>query len=64
VKELANDKTTDLSEMTGTQDDQPVAWRPSLEYVEHSRLKRFMEQHRIRDYAQLPTRSTEARDWF
>ncbi|MBE3035062.1 MAG: hypothetical protein IMZ74_17955 [Actinobacteria bacterium] len=39
MKELANDKTADLSEMTGTQDDLPIAWRPSLEYVEPSRTR-------------------------
>lgn len=41
-----------------------VAWRPSREYIEHSRLKQFMDRHGLADYAALLERSTTDLDWF
>jgi hypothetical protein len=39
-------------------DENEIAWRPSQAYIDRSRLKRFMDQHRLRDYAHLLLRST------
>ena len=41
-----------------------IAWRPSREYIERSRLTAFMKTHGLRDYAQLMERSTTDLDWF
>ena len=41
-----------------------VAWRPSAEYIERSRLKAFIERHQLRDYADLLARSTADPEWF
>ena len=41
-----------------------VAWRPSAEYVERSRLQAFIERHHLRDYADLLARSTADPEWF
>jgi acetyl-CoA synthetase len=41
-----------------------IAWRPSRDYVENSRLRAFMRQHDIADYADLLRRSTTDLDWF
>lgn len=41
-----------------------VAWRPTPEYVQHSRLKAFMDRHGVRSYAELLTRSTDDLEWF
>src|SRR5262245_62668579 len=41
-----------------------VAWRPTPEYVEGSRLTAFMREHGLRDYAELMRRSTTDLDWF
>jgi acetyl-CoA synthetase len=41
-----------------------IAWRPTREYIEHSRLKSFMDRHGLRDYAALLQRSTTDLDWF
>jgi acetyl-CoA synthetase len=30
-----------------------VAWRPTREYIEHSRLKAFIDRHGLRDYPDL-----------
>ena len=41
-----------------------VAWRPTPEYVQHSRLTAFMDRHGVRSYAELLTRSTTDVEWF
>jgi acetyl-CoA synthetase len=41
-----------------------VAWRPSPEYIERSRLMDFMTRHGLRDYADLMHRSTTDLEWF
>ncbi len=42
----------------------PIAWRPTPDYLERSRLKRFMDQHQIRDFDHLLRRSTRVPEWF
>jgi len=41
-----------------------IAWRPSREYIERSRLTAFMKKYGLRDYAHLMERSTTDLDWF
>lgn len=41
-----------------------IVWRPSPEYIERSRLKRFMAQHGIATVDELMRRSTEDLQWF
>ncbi len=41
-----------------------IAWRPSPEYVERSRIKRFMDRHGISDYQELLSRSSDQIEWF
>ena len=41
-----------------------IAWRPSRDYVEHSRLVAFIRKYGLRDYAHLMERSTTDLDWF
>ena len=41
-----------------------IAWRPTQEYMQRSRLRRFMERHGIPDLESLLRRSTEDLDWF
>jgi acetyl-CoA synthetase len=44
--------------------NEPVAWRPSGEYLSKSRLLRFMKRHGIDDYATLMRRSVDEPEWF
>jgi acetyl-CoA synthetase len=41
-----------------------IAWRPTPEYVEQSRLKRFMDRQGIVSLAELMRRSTQDLEWF
>jgi acetyl-CoA synthetase len=41
-----------------------VAWRPSAEYIDRSRLSAFIGRHGLRDYADLLARSTADLEWF
>jgi acetyl-CoA synthetase len=41
-----------------------IAWQPTPEYVERSRLKRFMDRHGIASVAELMRRSTQDLEWF
>ena len=41
-----------------------IAWRPTPEYIERSRLTAFMRTYGLRDYAHLMQRSTTDLDWF
>ncbi len=43
---------------------EPVAWRPSEEYLQKSRLLRFMQRHGIGDYSALLERATDDPAWF
>jgi acetyl-CoA synthetase len=41
-----------------------IAWRPTPDYIERSRLTAFMKRHGLRDYAELMERSTTDLEWF
>jgi acetyl-CoA synthetase len=41
-----------------------IAWRPSPEVVERSRLTAFMRRHGVRNFAALVERSTTDLEWF
>lgn len=41
-----------------------IAWRPTREYIDRSRLVAFMQRHGLRDYAELMQRSTTDLEWF
>jgi acetyl-CoA synthetase len=41
-----------------------IAWHPTPEYRDRSRLKRFMGQHGIDDYPALHARSVQDPNWF
>jgi acetyl-CoA synthetase len=43
---------------------EPVAWRPTEEYLQKSRLLRFMRLHDIPDYATLQERAASDPAWF
>ncbi|HET9109955.1 MAG TPA: acetate--CoA ligase [Ktedonobacterales bacterium] len=44
--------------------DEPIAWRPSDEYLNRSRLLRFMREHGISDYDRLLLRAGDDPAWF
>jgi acetyl-CoA synthetase len=48
----------------GQRSSDEVAWRPTAEYLERSRLQRFMRRHGVADLKSLLTRSTDDLDWF
>ena len=49
----------------GTNKDSPeIVWRPTAEYVERSRLWRFMQLRRLSTFADLLARSTSDPEWF
>jgi acetyl-CoA synthetase len=41
-----------------------IAWRPSPEYTEQSRLKAFMDRHGLRSFDELLRRSVTDLEWF
>jgi acetyl-CoA synthetase len=41
-----------------------IAWRPTADYVNRSRLKAFIELHGLRTYDELLARSTADPEWF
>ncbi len=41
-----------------------IVWRPSAEQIEHSNLKRFMDEQHIASYEELMERSTTDVAWF
>ena len=41
-----------------------IAWRPSQEYLDRSRLRRFMKQHGVADLKALVRRSNNEPEWF
>jgi acetyl-CoA synthetase len=43
---------------------QSIVWRPSEEYTERSRLKRFMDRHGLETFESLMERSTDDVAWF
>ncbi len=44
--------------------NQPIVWEPSEEYVQRSRLKRFMDRHHLKTFEELMQRSTTDIAWF
>ena len=44
--------------------NEPIAWRPSEEYLQRSRLRRFMERHGIASYPDLLARANADPAWF
>ena len=44
--------------------NEPIAWRPSEEYLQRSRLRRFMERHGIASYPELLARANADPAWF
>jgi acetyl-CoA synthetase len=44
--------------------NQPIVWEPSEEYVQRSRLKRFMDRHHLKTFDELMQRSTTDIAWF
>ncbi len=59
---LADAATTAAGERQAA--DNGIVWRPTEEYVQASRLHRFMERHGIAGYDELLRRSIEDLDWF
>jgi acetyl-CoA synthetase len=43
---------------------EPIAWRPTEEYLHKSRLLRFMRRHDVPDYPTLLQRATADPSWF
>ena len=41
-----------------------IAWRPTAEYIERSRLVAFMRKHGLSSFDELMQRSTTDLDWF
>jgi acetyl-CoA synthetase len=41
-----------------------IAWRPTAEYVNRSRLKAFIDRHGLHTYDELLARSTADPEWF
>src|SRR5918994_4653547 len=41
-----------------------IAWRPTRDYVERSRLKAFMDRHALGSYDELLRRSIAEPSWF
>ena len=41
-----------------------IAWRPTLDYVERSRLRQFISRHGLRDLDDLLRRSVSDPEWF
>jgi acetyl-CoA synthetase len=44
--------------------EEPIAWRPSADYLKRSRLKRFMDRYGIADVPALLRRADEDPAWF
>ena len=44
--------------------NEPIAWRPSEEYLQRSQLRRFMERHGVASYPDLLTRANADPSWF
>ncbi|HEY7020781.1 MAG TPA: AMP-binding protein [Ktedonobacterales bacterium] len=44
--------------------NEPIAWRPSEEYLQRSRLRRFMERHGVASYPDLLARANDDPAWF
>jgi acetyl-CoA synthetase len=41
-----------------------IAWRPTRDYIDRSRLKAFIDRHGLHDYQDLLERSTTDLEWF
>jgi acetyl-CoA synthetase len=44
--------------------EEPIAWRPSAEYIQRSRLRRFLDRHGIADVPALLDRANIDPAWF
>jgi acetyl-CoA synthetase len=44
--------------------NEPIAWRPNEEYLQRSRLRRFMERHGVASYPDLLARANADPIWF
>lgn len=44
--------------------NEPIAWRPSEDYLQRSRLLRFMRRHNIGDYDALLRQASDDPTWF
>ncbi len=44
--------------------NEPIAWRPTEEYLQRSRLRRFMERHGVDSYSDLLARANADPAWF
>jgi hypothetical protein len=42
----------------------PIAWRPTQDYIEHSRLTAFIRKHGLSGLDDLMDRSTRDLEWF
>src|SRR5262245_28331544 len=51
-----------LASESGPQSGDGIAWRPSDEYLQRSRLRTFMQRHGIDSFDELNARSTEDLD--
>src|SRR6185312_13572271 len=68
-RSLVSEQSAQAGTMAGGADNwetlnEPVAWRPSDEYLSKSRLLRFMKRHGIEDYDTLMRRSVDEPEWF
>ncbi|PZR97656.1 MAG: AMP-dependent synthetase [Candidatus Chloroheliales bacterium] len=55
---------SDQSTIPFAHDSAAAVWRPSDEYIERSRLRRFMQQQGVSDYGELMSRSASDVAWF
>lgn len=55
---------TDTYDIPYAHDSAAAVWRPSDEYIQRSRLRRFMQQQGISDYGELMRRSASDVSWF
>jgi acetyl-CoA synthetase len=58
------DQASEASVSTAQPAKLEIAWRPSDEYQQRSRLRRFMARHNVADLDALLRRSTEDIEWF
>jgi acetyl-CoA synthetase len=58
------DRVSETSPGVLRSEELAVVWRPSDEYVQRSRLWRFIKRHGLPDLAALQRRSTEDLEWF
>ncbi len=57
-------KNARAAQLATAREPQGIVWRPTREYVENSRLWRFMRRHGIRTYDELRQRANADVAWF